>query len=258
MRYFLNIFVYALLSVLLASCSTKLDVVTIPQNEAVIRSVEKMPRAGGYSTGSHANYSLSKAIKVYSTGVKVSPHKAKPSYCSGATYLALLEMVESAQQRGDFQLSDAEALALLVYGQADGHGVWGRWNANGPGAAKLVHDLGMGINFESYSKAQPGDFMKIFWSDEIGKNEFGHLVVYLGSYQHDGVDYVKFWSSNQPSGYGVKSVPKSAVKWAIFTRITNLSKIKGVDALSTEDHFLSSMLTRSYSRAQARRKCGIR
>lgn len=258
MKYFRSICVYTLLSGLLASCSTQLDVVTIPQNEPVIRAVEKMPRAGGYSTGRHANYALSKAIKVYSTGLKVSPHKAKPSYCSGATYLALLEMVEAAQLRGDFKLSEAEALALLVYGQADGHGVWGRWNANGPGAAKLVHDLGMGINFESYSKAQPGDFMKIFWSNEIGKNEFGHLVVYLGTSQHDGVDQVKFWSSNQPSGYGVKLVPKSAVKWAIFTRVTNLSKIKGADELSAEDPFLSSMLTRSYSRSQVRRRCGIR
>lgn len=250
--------VCSLVNILGVSCSTQLDVETIPQNEPVIRAVEKMPKRGGYSTGSHASYSLSKAIKVYSTGLKVSPHKAKPSYCSGATYLALLEMVEVAQQRGDFQLSEAEALALLVYGQADGVGVWGRWNANGPGAAKLVHDLGMGINFESYSKAQPGDFMKIFWTDEIGKREFGHLVVYLGSYQQGGIDYVRFWSSNKPAGYGVKSVPKEAVKWAIFTRITNLRKIKAVDSLAYEDHFLSSMLTHSYSRSQVRSRCGIR
>lgn len=249
----------AVCSVLISSCSTSLNVPTIPQNEEVLNAVRKMPRGGSYSTGRKANDGLARAVQVYSqSGLKCTPSRAKPSYCSGATYLVLLEMIEAAEARGDFKLTQKEAMALMVYGQGDGYGVWGRWNANGPGAAKLVRDLGMGFNFESYDKAQPGDFMKIFWSDEVGKKEFGHLVVYLGTHKRGGHEYVRFWSSNQPKGYGVKSVAKQNVKWAVFTRITNLKGIKRVDNLSKRDRYLSSMLTRRFSRGNVRSKCAVR
>lgn len=248
----------ALCLLLISSCASSLDVATIPQNQEVIRALKKMPKGGDYSTGRKANDQLAKAVQVYrNIGLRSTPSRAKPSYCSGATYLVLLEMIEAAVARGEFRLTEQQALALMVCGQADGDGVWGRWNANGPGAAKLVRDLGMGINFESYSNAQPGDFMKIFWSDEIGKNEFGHLVVYLGIHEIGGVEHVRFWSSNQPKGYGVKSVAKGNVKWAVFTRITKLQNIKRVEELPARDHFLSSMLTHRYSRAQVRRSCEI-
>ena len=166
-------------------------------------------------------------------------------------------MVQEAIETGMLELNSSEVQALMMRGQGDGIGVWGRWNANGPGAAKLIKDLGMGINFESYEKAQAGDFMKIFWTDQIGKYEHGHLVVYLGTYQHHGEEYVKFWSSNQPSGYGVKSVPKRAIKWAVFTRITKIANIKKVDSLSHEDTFLSGMLRRGYSRVTVRSRCAV-
>jgi hypothetical protein len=250
-------FLLASLLVLCAGCTTHLDVATIPQNEPVIRAVEKMPRGGGYSTRPRAHQALSHSIRLRRDKLDLRAHKAKPSYCSGATYHVLLAMVQEVVDSGALELSPNEIQALMMRGQGDGIGVWGRWNANGPGAAKLVRDLKMGINFESYEKAQPGDFMKIFWSDQIGKYEFGHLVVYLGTYQILGEEYVKFWSSNQPLGYGVKSVPKKSIKWAVFTRITNIANIKNVDSLSHEDTFLSSMLRRSYSRATVRSRCAI-
>lgn len=256
---FLASTLFALSLSLLVSCSSSLDVATIPQNQEVISAINKMPRGGGYSVRAKAFDQLSSSVKVYQGGgLKVSPSKAKPSFCSSATYLVLLEMVEAAVARGEFTLTEKEALALAVYGQADGHGIWGRWNANGPGAAKLIKDLGMGINFESYAKAQPGDFMKIFWTEEVGKKEFGHLVVYLGTYQRGGKDYVRFWSSNQPRGYGVKSVAKEHIKWAVFSRITNLKNIKRVDNLSSVDRYLVNMLKRKYSHANVRRCCAVR
>lgn len=256
MRY-IN-FILASLLVVCASCTTQLDVMTIPQNEPVIRAVERMPRGGGYATNLKAHQALSHSIRPQrGGGLDLRASKAKPSYCSGATYHVLLAMVQEAIDAGSLELSPSELQALMMRGQGDGIGVWGRWNANGPGAAKLVKDMGMGINFESYEKAQPGDFMKMFWTDQIGKYEHGHLVVYLGTYQMHGEDYVKFWSSNQPRGYGVKSVPKRSIKWAIFTRITKISNIKNVDSLSHEDKFLSSMLRRSYSRSTVRSRCSI-
>ncbi|PQJ27933.1 hypothetical protein [Rubritalea profundi] len=256
MRY-VNFLLTTLLA-LCASCTTQLDVVTIPQNEPVIRAVEKMPRGGGYSTRPKAHHGLSHSIRAGRRGgLDLRAGKAKPSYCSGATYHVLLSMVQEGIDAGVLELSSSEVQALMMQGQGDGIGIWGRWNSNGPGAAKLVKDLRMGINFESYEKAQAGDFMKIFWSDQIGKHEYGHLVVYLGTHQLHGEEYVKFWSSNQPRGYGVKSVPKRAIKWAVFTRITNITNIKNVDSLSHEDTFLSGMLRRSYSRATVRSRCAV-
>lgn len=245
-------------SVVITSCATPIEVATIPQNQRVISAINAMPKGGGYSTRAVAHNSLSHSIKVQGNELNLSPRVARPSYCSGATYLVLLEMVRAAQERGDFQLSQQEALALRMTGQADGVNAWGRWNANGPGAAKIIHDLKIGYNFESYAKARPGDFMKMFWTDEIGKYERGHLVVYLGSYQHNGIEYVRFWSSNQPKGYGMKSVPKSSIKWAIFSRITKLENIKRVDSLPRTDQFLADMLTKKFTRAQVRRKVGMR
>jgi hypothetical protein len=246
------------LLVLCASCTTQLDVVTIPQNEPVIRAIERMPRGGGYSTLPKAHRALSHSIRAGRRGdLDLRVRKARPSYCSGATYHVLLGVVQESIEAGALELNSNEVQSLLIRGQGDGIGIWGRWNANGPGAAKLVKDLRMGINFESYEKAQPGDFMKIFWSDQIGKYEYGHLVVYLGTYQHHGEEYVKFWSSNQPRGYGVKSVPKKAVKWAIFTRITQIENIKKVDNLAGDDPFLKKMLTRSYSRSSVRSRCDV-
>ncbi|MEO1858183.1 MAG: hypothetical protein ABGY95_12575 [Rubritalea sp.] len=256
MRY-VNVLLTALL-VLCISCTTQLNVVTIPQNEPVIKGIEKMPRGGGYSTRPEAHNAMGKSIRPSRRGgLDLRPRMARPSYCSGATYHVLLGMAQEAIVAGALELNPSEIQRLLMLGQGDGVGVWGRWNANGPGAAKLAKDLGMGINFESYARAHPGDFMKIFWTDKIGKYEHGHLVVYLGTYQLHGEEYVKFWSSNQPGGYGVKSVPKKSIKWAIFTRVTNIQKIKNVDSLPREDEFLKKMLTRSYSRAAVRSRCAI-
>ncbi|MFC5050336.1 hypothetical protein ACFPK9_06905 [Rubritalea spongiae] len=238
----------------MTSCAAPIKVTTIPRNQAVIDAINTMPKGGGYSTQPVAHTALSHSIAVDAKGLCLAPQKACPSYCSGATYLVLLEMVKAAEARGEFKLSEGEASALLMTGQADGVNAWGRWNANGPGAAKMIHDLKIGDNFESYAKAQPGDFMKIFWTEEIGKYEHGHLVIYLGSYRHNGVDYVRFWSSNQPKGYGMKSVPKSSIMWAIFSRITKLENIKRVDSLSYQDSFLADMLTRKFSRAEVRSK----
>ncbi|MGJ8672109.1 hypothetical protein [Rubritalea sp.] len=241
----------------MSSCAAPIKVATIPQNQNVISAINTMPSGGGYSTRSAAHNALSRSIGVNSGGLLLSPKVARPSYCSGATYLVLLEMVKAAEARGEFKLSQQEALALCMTGQADGVNAWGRWNANGPGAAKMIHDLKLGYNFESYAKARPGDFMKIFWTDEIGKHEHGHLVVYLGIHRHQEVDYVRFWSSNQPKGYGMKSVLKTSIKWAIFSRVTQLENIKRVDQLSVKDPFLADMLTHRFSRAEVRKKVGI-
>ena len=75
------------------------------------------------------------------------------------------------------------------------------WAAGFPKPANMIKDaafaeLHLGRNFSDYSEARPGDFMKIFWTEEIGQREHGHSVVYLGTYSTGGQDLVRFWSSN--------------------------------------------------------------
>ena len=227
-------------------------------NQLVLDAIKKMPQGGGYAVSRAAAAGLKKSMVYRGGGLVVNAKHATPSYCSGATYLAFLYAVKEAERRRYIRLTGTDARALLARGQADGVGVWGRWNANGPGTARFFYETGMGRNFESYNEACPGDFMKVFWSDEIGRKEFGHSVIFLGVYEKGGEHRVKFWSSNQPGGYSVKSVPLSKIKWAIFSRITDIRKITRVDQIKARDTFLAEMLTKSFTPAEVRKKVGIR
>jgi hypothetical protein len=148
--------------------------------------------------------------------------------------------------------SGTEAM-LPVMDHRDGHGVFGRWNANGPGAAKLVADLGAGVNFTSWDEARPGDFLKIWWTEAIGGRERGHLVVYLG---HDA-ETVRFWSSNQPGGYGVKQVPRSSCRRVLFTRISRPERFRGAGALAGRDEWLERMLRDDFRWDEVVAKCRV-
>jgi hypothetical protein len=71
------------------------------------------------------------------------------------------------------------------------------------------------------------------------------------------VEYVRFWSSNKPSGYGEKSVPKSKVAAVIFSRLENPSNIQRAAAMPKKDAYLASLLTRESSLSEALQKTGI-
>ena len=185
------------------------------------------------------------------------PHLAKPSYCSGATYLVFLRALEEFARAGALRLDGATLHALLIRGQPDGHGVWGRWNANGPGTARLFFELGLGSNFVDLHSARPGDFMKIFWTNEVGRLERGHSVVFLGTEQVGGKERVRFWSSNKPHGYGEKSVPRSQIARMIFSRFEAPENVGRVVSLPPRDPYLASLLTTKSSFAEACAKCGI-
>ena len=226
-------------------------------NAAVLRAIEHMPEGGGYSTSSTAKQNLAAAIRAEKERVSVEPQVAQPSFCSSATYLVFTSVLAELAARGQIYLSEADVRALRVSGQQDGEGVWGRWNANGPGTARLFAESGLGRNFTTWNDAQPGDFMKIFWTREIGSKERGHSVVYLGTETVKGVEQVRFWSSNQPGGYGVKSVPRSKVAWAIFSRLERPARVSRLAALPHLDTFLASMLKRPATREEVGTQCGF-
>ncbi|MGI8432267.1 MAG: hypothetical protein ACR2MW_08265, partial [Chthoniobacterales bacterium] len=100
-----------------------------------------------------------------------------------------------------------------------------------------------------------GDFMKIFWSPEVGREEHGHSVIFLGMEKKMGLDYVRFWSSNIPFGYGEKSVPRSKIVHAIFSRLYAPAKLSSIATAPHIDSYLASLLRVRSSYAETREKC---
>ncbi|MGB6220786.1 hypothetical protein [Haloferula sp.] len=232
----------AIVGVLAAGCASMPAEVPSGFNSRVLAALRTMPSGGGYDGSDATKNLLHGACGLTGGEIRVDAKRAKPSFCSGATYLVLLE----ALGRG------SEAL-LPEIDQQDGHGVFGRWNANGPGSAKLVADLGAGRNFTSWDEAKPGDFLKIWWTDQIGGRERGHLVVYLG---HDA-ESVRFWSSNQPDGYGTKSVPRRDCKRVLFTRITKPERFANATQLPAVDPWLARMLREDFTWGEVASKCRV-
>jgi hypothetical protein len=249
---------------LLATGTTRAQqpTVQLPQqvsvNDVVLAQMRKMPGGGKYQTSRLALIRLQSATNFESGKFFVVPEGAAPSYCSGATYLVFVKTIEELRKRGQLELPYDGLMSLIVRGQKDGEGIWGRWNANGPGTARLFHELRLGRNFTTYEEAQPGDFMKIFWSTEVGKSERGHSVIYLGLETKNGEEYVRFWSSNKPDGYGEKSVPRKQVVQAIFSRLETPANLANVTSIPASDPYLASLLTVRSSFAEAKKKLSIR
>ncbi len=228
-----------------------------PLNQVILEQIKQMPSGGKYSASRAATIRLQSAAHFESGKFFILPASASPSYCSGATYLVFMKTIEALRDRGDLTLDYETLDQLMIRGQRDGQGIWGRWNANGPGTARLFYELGIGRNFDDFEEAEPGDFMKIFWSPEVGREEHGHSVIYLGTEKKAGLNYVRFWSSNIPFGYGEKSVPRTKIVHAIFSRLyapANLTKIESVPDL---DSYLASLERVRSSYSEARVKCGM-
>jgi hypothetical protein len=226
-------------------------------NGMILRAIQTMPLDGGYSASNVATRALGDAIVATPQTVAIDATRAMPSYCSGATYLVFLRVCQELIQEGKLTLDPATLQALRVTGQRDGEGIWGRWNANGPGTARLFFELGLGKNFTEWEQALPGDFMKIFWTTEIGQRERGHSVIFLGTETEAGVDYVRFWSSNQGRGYSEKRVERKKVPFAIFSRLEHPANISGLRAVQARDAWLGDLLVARSSQGEVRAKCGM-
>lgn len=211
-----------------------------------------MPSHGHYDTSRATTRKMSRATQVKHGKLLVYPSLAKPSYCSGATYLVFLLTLLKLGINLDSPLAEK----LVIADVADGLGSWGHWNANGPGTARLFHKLKLGQNFESWNDAQPGDFLKIFWSNEIGVNESGHSVILVDK-AYGQKNKVKFWSSNHSVGYGFKVIDRSKITWAIFSRLTHPQNIRMIPDSGFYDEFLAAMLHQTFQRDQVRQACGI-
>jgi hypothetical protein len=224
-------------------------------NDLILSLLPTMPEGGGYSATSGATRDLQSAVYVRGGKLFVNPPAARPTYCSGATYLVFVQAIQSLFPGSLARAPLAEALAIK--GQPDGVGVWGRWNANGPGTACLFHELRLGHNFTSFDEAKRGDFMKIFWTDAVGMREHGHSVIFLDRKTEKGVEMIQFWSSNKPGGYGVKEVPRSSILHAIFSRLETPSNIEGSVTLKKKNAYLASLITKESSIGEALEQSGV-
>lgn len=221
--------------------------------------------------------------------------KARPSFCSSAVYMAFLKALDNYSEAENVKISKESWNNLKPYTlegkkypvQEDGVGAWGRANSNGPGFAVLAHQLGIGSNYyvglaseykktdgreKAFEQGEKYDIMKIFWNDQIGKDERGHLVIYLGETKNvknsDGStdNYIYYWSSNGSktdinAGYGIKKCKESAIKRAIFTHITHPKKINNVEKIKPTDknQFLSDIgSTKNATVTEIKKVCGIK
>jgi hypothetical protein len=224
-------------------------------NQVVLSLLPQMPKQGGYSASNAATANLEAAVRVSSGRLTINPGAAVPSYCSGATYLVFVQAVEKLN--GGVPIASPLAEQLAVRGQPDGVGVWGRWNANGPGTACLFRELDLGPNFTSWNAARPGDFMKIFWNPHVGRHEHGHSAIFLGLSEESGVEMVHFWSSNIPFGFGEKTVPKAKIASVIFSRLQNAQNIqRALHTLSPRNAYLGSLINKDSSLAEALQESG--
>jgi hypothetical protein len=224
-------------------------------NILIVSVVNTMPRGGGYSATSAATRNLQSAVQVSDGKLSVKPTVARPTYCSGATYLVFVQAIQRLLPGS--AVGEPLADALAIRGQPDGVGVWGRWNANGPGTACLFQELKLGRNFTSFDEARPGDFMKIFWTGAVGAREHGHSVIYLGRDTLNGVEMIHFWSSNKPGGYGIKEVPRSRISNAIFSRLEVPSNIQKSLTLPHKNPYLASLIGTDSSIGEALDQSGI-
>jgi hypothetical protein len=240
-------------------------------NALILRQISGLPTGGGYDTSNAATARLGEAIALAANGaLEFRPKSAEPSYCSGATYLVFLKAIQALRASRKLALPAPAVDSLLIrdqpnrpdrlpteWGPRDGEGVWGRWNANGPGTARLFYELGLGRNFEDFAQARTGDFLKIFWTAEIGRRERGHSVIYLGRAKRDGVEYVRFWSSNQAGGFGAKEVPRATIERAVFSRLEFPEALAKAAALPPVDEYLASLQRVDSSIEELRGKCGM-
>jgi len=217
-----------------------------------------MPTGGGYSAGSTATGALRNAVQLHEETLAVDAFHAIPSYCSGATYLVFLKVIASLQSEHRISLPPSTLEALLPKGQPDGTGIWGRWNANGPGTARLFAELNLGENFSDLTQARPGDFLKIWWTDSIGSSEHGHSVIFIGTESRGGIPYLSYWSSNVPGGFGIKSVPLSRIHRMLFSRLENPGLLANTGSIPPSDHYLYSLQTRSSTSSEMEQLCSVK
>ena len=300
--------ILAMVGICDAKADDKYDQVNHEWQNAIVAAIDSFPQGGGYYTGRNSNSQfrrtawrgMNEAFGMQPTDSqpRLDVSKAQPSFCSMATYLALLKAITIWDATDGKQ--DVPNLAWFCfkpfcgvtdiinhqgYNQADGEGLWGMANANGPGIAVLVKELGVGFNFAGYrgaktekyrenkdeqylsdeqwqsdpvwDKAQRGDFMKIFWNrNETASSDSGAVIGDNGKPDEEngpGKDPVN-------AGYSVDTCSRTAIQRVVFSRITRPEKFADANKwrASKKHKWLNELAGKRHGTTKELKKyCGI-
>ena len=222
-------------------------------NNDILQIINTMPVLGGYDT-KQGLPALERACAATGGKLIITPSLAQPSYCTVATYLIFLQVV---QKYFDIDATPGLPEALAVHGEDDGVGIWGRWDANGPATPCLFYQLNLGTNFTDWNQAQKGDFIKISWNGLVGKDEHGHSAIFMGTETVDGVETVSYWSSNTGKGYCTNTRPRADFPFVIFSRLESPENIAGALTLPRSDPYLTGLESQASTQAEALAHSGI-
>jgi len=230
----------------------------VDYNAMILKIIRGLPSGGGYSLNARSlELPTITAHNIGGGHWEMRVYDGQPSHCTGATYAVFAHLVASLHNGGAIRLSPVQLRSLGVLKRMpdgtlrhDGEGPFAIFNSNGAGVAALLKHTGTGLSFrdDKLSYARPGDFLKIFWNDNVGASESGHQVIFTGRRVVDGRDMICFWSSQRQGkkkrdghrepryfpasengevqdGYGTVCRPRSDIKAMIFSRITCMAHL---------------------------------
>lgn len=271
-------------------------------NAMIIDIIKGLPSGGGYSRGSDFQLPTITAHNIGAGHWEMRVYDGFPSHCTSATYAVFARLVAVLQDNGRIALNGEQIATLSAKNRmpdgtrlVDGQGTFQIFNANGAGAAALLKHTGTGVSFrdDKLLYARAGDFLKLFWNENVGASEQGHQVIYLGHKTEGSRDMLCFWGSQRQGkkkrpggtealyfpaaaggkvkdGYGEVCRPRSDIKAMIFSRVTCMEHLaaglehmraKAIESrgapLPFVDEFLVSLRKTSADHAALDRVYGI-
>jgi hypothetical protein len=196
-------------------------------NRSVLAAVDKVqataPDGGGYFTGIKAvpaESPIGCPVSLFGKPLLNPPRGT--SYCSGASYSALIGALDSLLYERSSELGADRLEAIRMQEPNGGRRedmvkMWGWWNVDGPGCLfALTKFTNLGIRVGA-TEAEPGDFCNINW-----KSGAGHSVVFLDwETTPEGEPMMRYWSSQKgTNGLGDQTSPLASMSGVVFTRLT--------------------------------------
>ena len=276
----------------------------VDYNKMILDIIKAMPKGGGYTLSvSELQLPTITANSVGGGKWEMRVFEGHPSHCTSATYTIFAQLAATLQNGGRINLSPTEIESLAIQhsmpdgkARVDGQGPFQIFNSNGAGAAALIKHTGTGISFrdDKFVYARPGDFLKLFWNENVGATERGHQVVFLDHRTVEGREMVCFWGSQHQKhdkrreggseplyypmaagdevvdGYGEVCRPRGDIKAMVFSRVTCMEHLgDGLEAMAAQasppgsradlfvDEFLYGLREKSSDHATLDRTYGI-
>lgn len=196
-------------------------------NNFVLQGIDKVQSTtldgGGYFIGLKADPPESPiGYDLEFMGNRLIKAPRSSSYCSGASYTALIEALNLIYKEYGYKMPDSAKIEALRMQELDGSRredhvkYWGKWNADGFGNHfALVQYSKMGKEVTP-AQARPGDFANISW-----KSGNGHSVIFLcWAIDEVGEKYMYYWSSQKgTNGLGDQLVSLKKIKSVKIVRL---------------------------------------